>query len=282
MHLVKSHVASKHAVQAATISTRQRVFCLPAFPNEILLTILDTLDISTLLSLCNTNKRFQTLAYIILAKRLLGDSSFRVRLFFDQENRWRFNVDLKLTSADPKTGQFIFTPVNPATVQVFYSPMLCSPTLRKITIVGDGVGVDPKGNDNILVSVTDAKENFLPKPKGLNVKAFGAQRNRYILRRSSSVCATIPYYLSYNVSPIPITIKQTRSGERRLTSLAFECPLVFFYSQSSITSKVSKVFKWIIPRGGLGSYLSGIKQSRGGNPPGDENKPNKAIKVSVL
>ncbi|RUS35194.1 hypothetical protein BC938DRAFT_474402 [Jimgerdemannia flammicorona] len=261
MHFAqKRHVASKQLTQNATLataSTHQRILYLSALPNEILLAILEDLDISSLLSLCNVGTRFQTLAYIILAKRLLNNQSC-VRLFFEQESRWRFTVDLKLTSVNPYTGQFVFTPVKPTVLRVFNSAILRNPTLQKIELLGPDV------------ESLKAQTNFLSLPKPLQIKTMGSYRRCFSLHHPST--RTTAFSLSYDVSPTPADVKATRTGERWLTPVAFECPLVFFYPQTNSTSKVLQWMNSKFARGvQLRSYVArGRKSSRAGRPPGAE------------
>jgi hypothetical protein len=201
---------------------------LERLPNELLLRVLTYLDTPDLLHSAKLNVRFHQLSAKTLVSRITArPDSLRLRAFFEQESRWKFSVDLQLVAID-QYGRFQFAPVESMVMRLFESKFLRSPSLHRISVVGedfDGVALD-------------MPENLLPKAKSLPLKECGQHRLVSTYSRLVTEMSSTQTTLVYTVSKTPSTIEKVRSGERWVTPLRFECPLLFLCQARPTMTKV--------------------------------------------
>src|ERR1044071_9917136 len=106
---------------------------LQHFPLEILLMTFQTLDIPTLLDLCNVCKRFLQIGTDVLSGKF-RDPKIGLTLTFEQEHKYMRDVAFKFCSIDKRNGNFIFKPI-PAILQpirFIHSSVVRRPVLSKV------------------------------------------------------------------------------------------------------------------------------------------------------
>jgi hypothetical protein len=186
-------------------------------PNEILLRVLTHLPTPDLLHTAKLNRRFYHLAAKTLVLRLAArPDALRLRAHFEQESRWKFSVDMQLLAID-ESGRFKFAPIQPKAMRLFESKMLRSPTMHKLSIIGTDF-------DGLSLNIP---ESLIPKSQSLPLKELGQHRITSSYRRLVSNVATTQTSLVYNVTKTPQELTKVRSGERWVTPILFECPMIF-------------------------------------------------------
>ncbi|CAG8449306.1 3483_t:CDS:1 [Ambispora gerdemannii] len=221
---------------------------LNSFPNEILLLIFQDLDLISLLSVCNVSKRFHQMATVALEMRF-AEPNLRLNLGFDQEHKWRFNVDFKFSHVNTQTGNLVFKPAKQQTsLRLFHSPLLRNPTINKISLscrqVSSSNTLKSKSKSsstslqsNILPSIPT---NFLQRSCKFSVKSCGQQeRQRKVYRIGHGLThLQVSYSFTYTVETAPPSIQKLRGGERWVNPIAFECPTSFFYPHEPTAHKI--------------------------------------------
>lgn len=201
---------------------------LESLPNELLLRVLSHLNTPDLLHSAKLNVRFHQLSAKTLVSRITTrPDSLRLRAFFEQESKWKFTVDLQLVAID-HYGRFQFAPVDSMVMRLFESKFLRSPSLHRMSIVG-------KDFDGLTL---DMPENLLPKSKSLPLKEYGQHRLVSTYSRLVSEMASTQTALVYTVSKTPNAVEKVRSGERWVTPVRFECPLLFLCQARPAMTKV--------------------------------------------
>lgn len=108
----------------------EALLLLVDLPNEILLNVTRCLSITDLISLCRVHRKLYTVGIQTLA---MHRSASILRLYFDQESRWRFAVDMILVEATPT--RFSFTPIDNCTTFCLYSSrVLRRPMISKVAL----------------------------------------------------------------------------------------------------------------------------------------------------
>ncbi|CAG8683066.1 6616_t:CDS:1 [Dentiscutata erythropus] len=202
---------------------------LLTFPNELLLLLFESLDISTILSLSDVCNRFLSIGQVCLAKKL-KDLNLGLSLIFDQEYRQIYNVEFAFEQFELESGRFIFIPKKSEVLRFTHSRMIMSPKLRKVIFTGidDGANSDYK--------------NFIQRSCTLSVES-----NNSILQKISTVYRIgrglthlkTQFKFTYSISDIPpLSTDKIRRGERWLTPVRFECLSCFFYPHEPIARKI--------------------------------------------
>ncbi|CAG8514001.1 8953_t:CDS:2 [Ambispora leptoticha] len=247
---------SKEIVSSPFKSTSLPFITLNSFPNEILLLILQNLDIITLLSVCNVSKRFHQVSVVALESRF-AEPNLRLHLGFEQEQKWRFNVDFKFSHVNTQTGNLVFRPIKQQTsLRLFHSPLLRNPSISKISLscrqISSSKSLKPKSSSNSLRNLpsTNAHHNnhhvlkldtnFLQKSCKFAIKSCGEQEQQRDVYRigHGSKHLQVSYSFKYTVETAPPTIRKLRGGERWITPISFECPASFFYPHEPTAHKV--------------------------------------------
>ncbi|CAG8589148.1 24993_t:CDS:1 [Dentiscutata erythropus] len=207
----------------------EHISSLLTFPNELLLLLFESLDIPSILALSNVCNRFLLIAQVCLAKRF-KDSNFELSLFFDQEFRRKLNIDFTFERFDLETGKFVFIPKNDKPIRFIHSRVVGSPKLRRIQFTG--FDNDAKSDDKNLL------QKSCTLPIDLNNSIIKKSSFVYRIGRGSTHLKS-RYTFTYSISdsPPPL-VRRTRSGERWITPLRFECSPCFFYPQEPITHKI--------------------------------------------
>ncbi|CAG8649301.1 12405_t:CDS:1, partial [Dentiscutata heterogama] len=199
---------------------------LLTFPNELLLLLFESLDISTILSLSDVCNRFLSIGQVCLAKKL-KDLNLGLSLIFDQEYRQIHNVEFALEQFELESGRFIFTPKKSKVIRFIHSRMTMSPKLRRVIFTG--------------IDNSDYK-NFIQKSCTLSIES-----NDSILQKISTVYRIgrglthlkSQFRFTYSISDIPpLSTVKTRRGERWFTPIRFECLSCFFYPHEPIARKI--------------------------------------------
>ncbi|KAG9304973.1 hypothetical protein G9A89_003142 [Geosiphon pyriformis] len=261
-------------------------YSLTTLPNEVLLLIFHNLDFATLLSLCNVSIRLNYLSNIIIAENF-KDPNFRLLLGFDQENKWKFNVDFTFShvvtfkDVDEKKdgidikkriGNLVFKPTNEKTsLRVFNSTLLRNPCINRVSLVeckknsrlitGSRNKLRQLSNNQILYNTeknSDSKSyyrqsflNFFQKSYNLPVKTSGTfikERNVYRVGHSSKHLP-VQFRFIYKVKESSPSTPKLRSGERWITPVSFECPSSFFYPHEPTAHKIL----WNLKQGVIGT-----------------------------
>ncbi|CAI2185376.1 7290_t:CDS:2 [Funneliformis geosporum] len=109
---------------------------LKIFPTELLLITFQNLDIPTLLKICNVCKRFLQIGTMVLSKKF-KDPNIGLMLTFEQEHKWRFNVQFEFSKFNEQNGNFIFKPIKlQSTMRFIHSSVVRNPVLSKVAITG--------------------------------------------------------------------------------------------------------------------------------------------------
>ncbi|KAI8645096.1 hypothetical protein BD408DRAFT_441184 [Parasitella parasitica] len=194
---------------------------LSQFPNEVIITILQYLSIPDLLTMSLIlNYKLRILTRKVLAEKLLDTSNCLLRLCFDQENRWRFTVDFKLTKTTD--SRLAFTPVKPVSVRMYTSRLLRKPTLYKACLVGPDFA---EANDALLV------HNLLKSSLSLDIKDIGIHKHHHNSRQQR-------VFIAYKITKTPQDETKQRPGERWVEPLGFECHFEFLARPKKIIHRV--------------------------------------------
>ncbi|CAH1766750.1 21793_t:CDS:1 [Entrophospora sp. SA101] len=210
-------------------------------PNELLLIIFSNLDMETLINLCSVCQKFKILAEIALEKKF-EERKIGLTLYFEQEQRWKFNVNFIFDCVNQQNGNFVFKPIaNKKTSQdvtFYHSTVLRKPTLWKVAY-NDNVGSDVRQDENSQQYV-----NLLQKPCPLSIKprnqTFQKIQNVYRIG-SGSKHLKVPYKFTYSTKSNNIDEAdrpRSRGGDRIISHLSFECSPSFFYTQGSTTHRL--------------------------------------------
>ncbi|KAI8142412.1 hypothetical protein BJV82DRAFT_141994 [Fennellomyces sp. T-0311] len=182
-------------------------------PIEVLLLILDFLPITDLLTISAASQRCYQLIneHHILANKLKTST---LRLYFDQESRWRCSLDMKLVRHDGH--RFTFKPVDLDTgFRMFSSKVLRDPSLYKVTLDGQNMMMDKK-------------------PTSLKIKAPIAYWK--------PLDAKAVYV--YSVHNTPTHWVKARPGERWMLPLLFQCsPRWFMHDHHGYTKQHHRVME---------------------------------------
>ncbi|KAI8581414.1 hypothetical protein K450DRAFT_232959 [Umbelopsis ramanniana AG] len=213
---------------------------IDTLPNELLLRVLTHLPTPDLLHLAKLNRRFYHLSAKTLVLRLAArPDALRLRAHFEQESRWKFSVDMQLTAID-ETGRFKFAPIQPMAMRLFESKMLRSPTMHKLSIIGTDF-------DGLSLNVP---ESLIPKSQTLPLKELGQHRITSTYNRLVANVASTQTALVYNVTKTPEEFTKVRSGERWVTPILFECPMIFLcQARPGITKMMDKLNARPVGRG---------------------------------
>ncbi|KAI9492822.1 hypothetical protein BDB00DRAFT_418427 [Zychaea mexicana] len=195
---------------------------LAELPSEILLLIFNNLTVSDLITACSTSLYFY---HIINVHHILADKlkESTLRLYFDQESRWRCALDMKLVRHD--AHRFTFKPINQDTgFRMFSSRVLRDPSLYKVTLDGQNM-MSTKRSTSLKI------KSMIAYWKPLDAMAD----------------------FVYSVHPTPAGWAKARPGERWMLPLLFEChPRWFMHhhhhhhhgytSTKQLTHRVMEVF----------------------------------------
>ncbi|KAF0501943.1 hypothetical protein F8M41_019870 [Gigaspora margarita] len=210
-------------------ANNEYISSLLTFPDELLLLLFESLDISTILSLSDVCNRFLSIGQVSLAKKF-KDSNLGLLLVFDQEHRRRCNVEFAFEQFELETGRFIFIPKKSNVIRFIHSRMILSPKLRKVLFTG----IDNGANSDY--------KNFIQKSCTLSIES-----NNSILQTISTVYRIgrgsthlkSQFNFTYSLSDIPpLSTDKNRCGERWITPVRFECSPCFFYPHESIARKI--------------------------------------------
>ncbi|KAL9537865.1 hypothetical protein MBANPS3_011391 [Mucor bainieri] len=186
---------------------------LSHFPNEVIIAILQNLSIPDILTMSLIlNYRLRTLTRKVLVEKLLDSSKCHLRLCFDQESRWRFTVDFKLTKATET--RLAFTPVKQVSVRMYTSKLLPS-------LVGPDFG---EANDALLV------HNLIKSSLSLDIKDTGLHQQHYSSKQQ--------VFLAYDITKTPQDVIKERPGERWVEPLGFECSFDFLAQPKKMMQRV--------------------------------------------
>lgn len=187
-------------------------------PNEVIVAILRELSIPDLLTVTILlNYRIHTLARKVLVEKLSLSNNCHLRLFFDQENHWRFTVDLKLTKAT--NTRLAFTPVKQVSVRMYTSKLLRRPLLYKASLVGPDFVIE---SDHLV-------NNLIKSPLSLDVKEPGLHQQRFQQQN---------IFLAYQISKTPEHMVKARPGERWVEPLGFECSFDFLCQTKKMVQRM--------------------------------------------
>jgi hypothetical protein len=194
---------------------------LSQFPNEVIIAILQNLSIPDILTMSLIlNYRLRTLTRKVLVEKLLDSSKCHLRLCFDQESRWRFTVDFKLTKATDT--RLAFTPVKPVSVRMYTSKLLRKPILYKACLVGSDF---VEANDTLLV------HNLIKSSLSLDIKDVGLHQQHYNSKQQR-------VFLAYDITKTPQEVIKERPGERWVEPLGFECSFDFLAQPKKMMQRV--------------------------------------------
>ncbi|KAI9472011.1 MAG: hypothetical protein EXX96DRAFT_582584 [Benjaminiella poitrasii] len=194
-------------------------------PNELILSIFrflclhDTLKLIALLQ--TRNSRLIGLLRNALVEQLLTTPNARLKLCFDQENRWKCTMDFKFTHLSRHRSTLIFRPIETnLSVPMYTSRLLCRPVLHRVHLVCPCCGTQ---QDNFLA------ENLVRSPFPLDVKEVG-------LHNSSLGHKDVS--MNYHVSKTPRHRVPIRPGERWVQLAGFECSFEFLAQPKGLLQRV--------------------------------------------
>jgi len=146
---------------------------------------------------------------------------------------------------DDATGNLCFMPVKKVGLRLFRSAMLRNPQLWQVALVNRSAACD----DPTSSAAIDIKHdldgpamphtNFLHRTHSLDIRHLG-ERRVVVGRKPGSLNTAAPYAFTYSIATTPQGIRKSRSGERWVTPLAFECPAWFFYPRPSAAQKIAR------------------------------------------
>ncbi|CAJ0767239.1 11049_t:CDS:1, partial [Entrophospora sp. SA101] len=190
---------------------------------------------------------FKILAEIALEKKF-EERKIGLTLHFEQEQRWRFNVNFIFDCINQQNGDFIFKPTtngqdnNENELQnnkFYHSTILRKPTLWKVTY-NDNVNNDNDKEDE----KSQAYVNLLQKSCQLSIKSrnqtFQKIQNVYRIGNGSNHLK-VPYKFTYSTKDNDsneVNRLRSRGGDRIMNPLSFECSPSFFYPQESTTHRL--------------------------------------------
>ncbi|CAO3623411.1 unnamed protein product [Cunninghamella echinulata] len=198
-------------------------------PNEIISNILLHLPTQNLLQLYLLNNAYllSQLAGEEIIKRF-EQGELGLRLYFDQESRWRYTLDVKLSQQDTyyddnkkEKQRLVFVPmVNKKNEEMrFYnSKVLRRPMLYKVTMISSKESGD---------SLNNLPDNLLHKSYAMDIKQMGR----------STLTDTSLLSLNYTIHETPSHIIKQRSGERLFFPTSFQCDLDWLCQTKSLFSK---------------------------------------------
>ncbi|KAL0074887.1 hypothetical protein J3Q64DRAFT_1757621 [Phycomyces blakesleeanus] len=200
----KCYAPAKLAVDQCGVDVRQ-------LPNEVISRVLSFLPVPDLLSVCLVNPRFYLLAIPILVSRLRDTRECHLRLFFDQESRWRYTVDMVLIKAT--TSKFTFVPIDAsASLRLFSSKILRNPVLSKVAWAG-------KSFQSMSQPIS---QNFLSRSISLNIKQAG-----HCFKTTDPKNKKYSFTFTHSVFNTPENTVKARPGERWVVPQLFECDPLF-------------------------------------------------------
>nr|CAG8644876.1 6175_t:CDS:2 [Entrophospora candida] len=195
----------------------------------------------------NTKTEFKILAEIALEKKF-EERKIGLTLHFEQEQRWRFNVNFIFDCINQQNGDFVFKPTtngqdnNENELQnnkFFHSTILRKPTLWKVTY-NDNVNNDNDKEDE----KSQAYVNLLQKSCQLSIKSrnqtFQKIQNVYRIGNGSNHLK-VPYKFTYSTKDNDsneVNRLRSRGGDRIMNPLSFECSPSFFYPQESTAHRL--------------------------------------------
>lgn len=194
---------------------------LSQFPNEVIVAILQKLTIPDILNMSLIlNYRLRSLTRKVLVEKLLDSSKCHLRLCFDQENRWRFTVDFKLTKATET--RLAFTPVKQVSMRMYTSKLLRKPVLYKACLVGP---------DFVEANNASLLHNLIRSSLSLDVKDVGLHQQHYSPKQQR-------VFLAYDITKTPQDVIKERPGERWVEPLGFECSFDFLAQPKKMMQRV--------------------------------------------
>lgn len=148
-----------------------------------------------------------------------------LRLYFDQESRWRYTLDFKLLKQDKK-NTLIFIPM----IQKYHHPMyfytskmLRRPMLYKVSLISSKESGDQFKN---------IPDNLLNKSYPIDIKQLGQFQSTIPIHHQHQDLS-----LLYTVHETPSHIIKKRPGERTIFPHAFQCDLDWLCQTKSFFSK---------------------------------------------
>ncbi|KAJ8657725.1 hypothetical protein O0I10_006540 [Lichtheimia ornata] len=235
-----SHSTTLTSLSSSSFSYRQQQQQPPSsadssssfnnIPNELVLHILRQLGLRDLLVISVVNTRLYHIGVQALAEYLASPppsspppsrspflcsalkghaSPSRLRLFFDQESRWQFSIDMIFEKHENNNGSmFIFVPVEPGlSFQMFSSKVLRKPSLYRVSLLDES----PAGDADIMVL-----DSIMSKPLKLDIKyALTQQYDKRVDGQSAM--------FSYKVHDTPTHRLKSRPGERWMQPISFQC-----------------------------------------------------------
>ncbi|KAI9027526.1 hypothetical protein CLU79DRAFT_739588 [Phycomyces nitens] len=194
---------------------------LRQLPNEVISRVLSFLSIPDLLSVCLVNPRLYLLAIPILVSRLRDTRECHLRLFFDQESRWRYTVDMVLIKAT--TSKFTFVPIDTsASLRMFSSKVLRNPVLSKVAWAG-------KEFQSISQPIS---HNFLSRSLSLDIKQTGH------CFKTTELKNKYPFSFTHSVFNTPQNTIKARPGERWVVPQMFECDPLFLCQRKGVWTRL--------------------------------------------
>ncbi|CAI2200841.1 1060_t:CDS:1, partial [Funneliformis geosporum] len=207
------------------------------FSTEILLIIFAETDITTLLSLSSTCKNFRRLASVCLADKF-KEQNVGVNLTFEQEHKWRSNITMKFNHVNEENGNFVFQPKIDTRITYYHSAIIKNPNICKISLNNVKSSSTKEFQHQINEPTDDT--NLLQKSFGFSIKTRNriCQKIQYVYRTGNG-CShlKVPFGFTYSVV-IPPDGTKSRTGERWITPLSFECPPSFFYPDETIVHRI--------------------------------------------
>ncbi|KAI8089839.1 uncharacterized protein BX664DRAFT_334047 [Halteromyces radiatus] len=197
------------------------VFSFNNLPNEILCRILSHVLIADLLLLYTIPSLNMMVVNELISR--FKKCQLGIRLYFDQEARWRYTLDMKLqlVKYNRNTPRLYFIPMASTRNEMrFYtSKILRRPFLYKVCLI------------STYDDLSTLPENLLNKSLPLTIK----QSNKRLY--SSTTTTTTTVALGYGVSETPYQVTKSRPGERWIQPCVFECDLDWLCQTKSTLDK---------------------------------------------
>lgn len=196
------------------------MYQLLELPSEIIINVFRHLALIDLLnvSLIKLNDKIKLLLNQVLLEKL---STVRLRLFFNQENNWKYTLDFQLEKYT--ASRLAFTPVTvlPEPIRLYTSKLLRKPSLTRVSLLLDGGSYNNK----------HLRNNLMRSSLSLNIKEAGTYQKAYDQQQK--------VLFVYNVRKTPNYMTKVRPGERFVDPLGFECPFEFLAQPKSKLEKLA-------------------------------------------
>ncbi|CAO3645903.1 unnamed protein product [Cunninghamella blakesleeana] len=211
------------------INLHENDLCNHSFlPNEIITKIYHHLPTEDLLQLYSFNSSSSPLSYLASQEVLkrFERCEIGLRLYFDQESKWRYAIDFKLLKQENHT--LVFIPIaKPSSMYFYTSKMLRRPMLYKVSFISSSKQTKD-GNGGVNDVFKNTPDNLLSKSHPIDIKQLG-QFHTMVHHQDLS--------LLYTIHETPSHLIKKRSGERVFCLHAFQCHLDWLCQTKSFLNK---------------------------------------------